>query len=493
VDAGRIGSRLDIAADETKDPVVLPNDVERVLWGHDLNQPAEAHFVSKLPFVVITLAATVLGAASAAGAPDIADFTLSNGLEVVVIPDHRAPIVTHMVWYKVGAADETPGKSGLAHFLEHLMFKGTEKNPPGTFAQGVAESGGQENAFTSSDYTGFYERVPREHLKEMMAYEADRMTGLVLTDDVVKPELKVVLEEQNMRVANNPAARLSEQMDAALYLNHPYGRPVIGWRHEIEQLDRDGALAFYRRFYTPNNVIVVVAGDVTPDEVKADAEETYGKVAERAEIAPRQRPREPMPEAPRTVTLADPRVQQPSVSRDYLAPSETTAKPGESEALDVLAHVLGSGENSRLYRTLVVDKGLAINAGAFYSSTALDYGKFGVYGAPKPGVTLAQVEGSIDDVLTDVVDHGITAEELDRAKTRLIADAVYAQDNQATLARWYGAALASGETVDMVRSWPDHIRAVTTETVQDAARKWLDRRASVTGYLVSSLKEEKHS
>jgi zinc protease len=446
-----------------------------------------------MPLFAVAVAVTLAAAGGAKAAPEISDFTLPNGLEVVVIPDHRAPVVTHMVWYKVGAADETPGKSGLAHFLEHLMFKGTAKNPPGTFAQGVAESGGQENAFTSSDYTGFYERVPRDHLKEMMAYEADRMTGLVLTDDVVKPELKVVLEEQNMRVANNPNARLSEQMDAALYLNHPYGRPVIGWRHEIEALDRDGALTFYQRFYTPNNVIVVVAGDVTPDEVKTDAEDTYGKVAQRAEIAPRQRPREPVQEAPRTVTLADPRVQQPSVSRDYLVPSETTAKPGESQALDVLAQVLGTGSNSRLYRTLVLDKGLALNAGAFYSGTALDYGKFGVYGAPKPGVTLAQVEDGIDDVLNDVIDHGLTADELDRAKTRLIADAVYAQDNQATLARWYGAALASGETVDMVRGWPDQIRAVSADAVKDAARKWLDRRHSVTGYLVNSLKEEKRS
>ena len=196
-----------------------------------------------------------------------------------------------------------------------------------------------------------------------------------------------------MRVANNPVGRLGEQMDAALYLNHPYGRPVIGWRHEIEKLSRDDALAFYRRFYTPNNAVVIVAGDVTADEVKADAEATYGKVAVRAEIDPRQRPMEPVQEAPRTVTLADSRVEQPSVTRDYLVPSETTAKPGESEALDVLAHVLGSGSNSRLYRTLVVDKGIALNAGAYYSSTALDYGKFGVYGAPKPGMTLAPGRG----------------------------------------------------------------------------------------------------
>jgi zinc protease len=449
--------------------------------------------LSKILMLVAALTA-LIGAARAATGPEVTDFKLSNGLEVVVVPDHRAPVVTHMIWYKVGAADETAGKSGLAHFLEHLMFKGTEKHPGAAFSRDVAAIGGQENAFTTNDYTGFFQRVPREHLKEMMALEADRITNLVLTDDVVKPELNVVLEEQNMRVASNPNARLSEQVDAALFLNHPYGRPTIGWRHEIEKLTRDDALAFYKRFYTPNNAIVVVAGDVTPDEVKADAEDTYGKVAVRTEIAPRQRPTEPVQEAPRTVTLADPRVEQPSVSREYLAPSETTAKPGESEALDVLAHVLGSGANSRLYRTLVVDKGIALSAGAFYAGTALDYAKLGVYAAPKPGVSLHDAEQGMDAVINDIIAHGVTADELDTAKTRLIADAVYAQDNQATLARWYGAALATGQTVDQVRTWPDRIRAVTADAVQQAARSWLDRRQSVTGYLVKSLQpEESHS
>ena len=433
-------------------------------------------------------------AAHADAGPKVEHFTLSNGLEVVVIPDHRAPVVTHMIWYKVGAADETPGNSGLAHFLEHLMFKGTAENPGNRFSLAVAAIGGQENAFTTDDYTGFFQRVPREHLKEMMAFEADRITGLVLTDDVVRPELNVVLEEQNMRVANNPNSRLSEQMDAALYLNHPYGRPVIGWRPEIEKLTRDDALAFYRRFYTPNNAIVVIAGDVTADEVKADAEATYGKISPRAEIGPRHRPMEPTQEAPRTVTLADPKVEQPSVSRVYLVPSRITAKPGESQALEVLAHVLGGGVNGRLYKTIVVEQNLALNAGAYYSSTALDYGKFGVYGVPAPGKTLQDVETAIDKIIADVSEHGVTADELALAKNRLIADAVYAQDNQATLARWYGAALATGETVDMVRNWPEEIRAVTADAVRDAARAWCNRRASVTGYLVGSFPaKEKHS
>jgi len=441
---------------------------------------------------VVALIAALAAAGNAAADPDVAHFTLPNGLEVVIIPDHRAPVVTHMIWYKVGAADEIAGKSGLAHFLEHLMFKGTAQHPDDAFQQAVAAVGGQENAFTASDYTGFFQRVPRERLKEMMALEADRITGLVLTDAVVQPELNVVLEEQNMRVANNPGSRLAEQMDAALYLNHPYGRPVIGWRPEIESLNRDDALAFYRRFYTPNNAIVVVAGDVTAEEVKADAEDTYGKVASRADIAPRRRPQEPSQEAPRTVTLADAKVEQPSISRYYLVPSRTTAKAGGSEALEVLAHVLGGGTNSRLYRALVVDQSIALNAGAYYSGTALDYGKFGVFASPKPGKTLHDVEAAIDAVLADVCEHGITADELDVAKNRLIADIVYAQDNQAVLARWYGAALATGETVEAVRDWPNDIRAVTADAVREAARTWLNAKSSVTGYLVSNLKSEEN-
>jgi zinc protease len=434
------------------------------------------------------------GAAHAGIGAQITNFTLSNGLEVVVIPDHRAPVVTHMVWYKVGSADETPGKSGLAHFLEHLMFKGTAKNPFGHFSQVVATIGGQENAFTAADYTGYFQRVPRDELKKMMELEADRMTGLVLTDDVVRPELNVVLEEQNMRVGNNPAARLGEQMDAALYLNHPYGRPVIGWRQEIEQLDREGALDFYRRFYTPNNAIVVIAGDVTPEDVRTFAQDTYAKVPRLGEVKPRVRPQEPVQEAARTVTLGDPRVTQPSLNRYYLVPSSTTARPGESEALDVLTHILGRGANSRLYRTLVVDKGVAVNAGASYDGTAVDNTRLSVYATPKPETTLPQLEQAIDAVLANVVENGVSAEELERSKNRLIADAVYANDNQRTLAQWYGASLATGATIEQVRTWPDRIRLVNADAVRDAARRWLDKRRSVTGYLVKDTRsEEKRS
>jgi len=433
-------------------------------------------------------------AAEAAG-PDVADYTLPNGLELVVIPDHRAPVVTHMIWYKVGAADETPGKSGLAHFLEHLMFKGTAKNPAGKFSQVVARIGGQENAFTSQDYTGYFQRVPSDQLKTVMDFEADRMTGLQLTDEVVLPERNVILEEQNQRVGNNPSARLTEQVDASLYLNHPYGKPVIGWRHEMEQLSRDDAIGFYRRFYAPNNAVVVIAGDVDPAQARAMAEETYGKVARHGAILPRVRPQEPPPVAVRSLTLADPRVEIPSLQREYLVPSFKTAKSGESEALEVLSHILGSGSNSRLYRALVVDKQAAVMAGAWYDANALDYSKFGVQAGPRPGVTLPQLEAEIDTVIAQLIDKGVTEEELERTKTKLIADAVYAQDNQASMARWYGASIATGARVKDVQSWPDRIRAVTADQVRNAARQWLEKRRSVTGYLIKdvSVRAEKRS
>jgi zinc protease len=440
----------------------------------------------RLITAAVTAALMTAGASaqSASNGSQISDFILPNGLELVVIPDHRAPVVTHMIWYKVGAADETPGKSGLAHFLEHLMFKGTAKNPAGKFSQVVARIGGQENAFTSQDYTGYFQRVPSEQLRTVMEFEADRMTGLQLTDDVVLPERNVILEEQNQRVGNNPRARLSEQIDAALYLNHPYGKPVIGWRHEMEQLSRDDAIGFYRRFYAPNNAIVVIAGDVDPAKVRTMVEEIYGKIPRHGTIAPRVRPDEPPPVAVRSLTMTDPRVEMPTLQREYLVPSFRTAKRGESEALEVLAHILGSGSNSRLYRALVVDKQIAVMASAWYDTNALDLSKFGVVGGPRPGVTLQQVESEIDAVIAQIIDRGVTPEELERTKTRLIADAVYAQDNQATMARWYGAALTTGATVNDVRSWTDRIRAVTAEQVQAAAKQWLEKQRSVTGHLI---------
>jgi zinc protease len=284
---------------------------------------------------------------------------------------------------------------------------------------------------------------------------------------------------------------------AALYLNHPYGRPVIGWHQEIEKLDREDALAFYKRFYAPNNATLVIAGDVEAADVRPMVERTFGEIAAQPAIPARRiRPQEPEPAAPRTVTLSDPRVEQTSLKRYYLVPSAVTAAAGESPALDVLAQLMGGGSNSYLYRALVVDKPLAVSAGAGYQGTSVDATQFTISVSPKPGVEFAQVEQAIDGVISDVGQNPVRTEDLERVKTQLIAEAIYAQDNQATLARWYGGGLTTGLTIDEIRSWPDRIRAVTAEQVRAAAQKWLDKKRSVTGYLIKDAtpkREEKRS
>ena len=417
------------------------------------------------------------------GGPVVSSFALENGLDVVVIPDRRVPVVTHMVWYRNGSADDPLGQSGIAHFLEHLMFKGTERHPAGEFSQVVSALGGQENAFTSFDYTAYFQRVAREHLQTMMAFEADRMTGLVLEEAVVAPERDVVLEERRMRVETDPAAQLSEAMAAALFVHHPYGIPIIGWMHEIEGLSREHALAYYRRFYTPENAILVVAGDVAVDEVRRLAEDTYGRIAPRGARPQRFRPREPEPRAARRIVVADPKVEQPTLQRLYLAPSCLTAKAGESCALEVLAEIIGGGPTSYLYRKLVLERGVAVNAGAWYMGSAIEDTRFSVHAVPAQGVPLAALEEALDEVLRTVPDQALDLEAIERAKTRLVAETIYSSDSQSSLARIYGSALAIGESIDDVRGWPAQIEAVLQTDLAAVADTVLSPRRSVTGHL----------
>jgi zinc protease len=419
--------------------------------------------------------------------PAISHFKLKNGMEVVVIPDRRTPVVTHMVWYKNGSADDPIGKSGIAHFLEHLMFKGTQKHPQGEFSNVVTELGGQENAFTSMDYTAYFQRVAKEHLGTMMEFEADRMTGLVLSDEIVDPERDVVLEERRMRTDTDPSAQLGEAVAASLFAHHPYGTPIIGWMHEIEGLNREDALAYYRRFYTPENAILIVAGDVEPEEVHALAEKTYGQIPARGEAPKRQRPQEPPIRASRLVSLADPKVEQPTLQRAWHAPSYTTAKPGEAEALELAMQILGAPSTGRLHRQLVIEKRVAVAAGAWYQSTAVDRSRMMIYAVPMPGTSLDALGREVDAVIKALAIEGVTDAELSRAKTRLIADAVYAQDSQSSLARMYGSALATGSTLADVQEWPHRVEQVTAEQVREAVHEWLGAQGAVTGYL---LKDE---
>lgn len=428
------------------------------------------------------LLALLLSPQARAGLFDPQTFTLDNGMEVVVIPDHRAPVVHHMVWYKVGAADEEPGRSGLAHLTEHLMFKGTPSVPDGEFSKRVRRAGGQDNAFTSSDYTGYFQTIAKDRLPMVMEMEADRMVNLSYDEAAFAPELKVVLEERSSRTDNNPQSLLSEQMDAALYLNHPYGRPVIGWRHELEALTREDAMAFYRRHYAPNNAILIVAGDITAEELRPLAEATYGRIPAR-EVPPRLRPQEPPQIAPRRVVLTDPRVQRPAFARSYLAPSLTAGETRHAVPLTVLAEILGGGASGRLYDSLVRQDGTAVYAGAWYDAGARDLGTFRIYAAPAPDVPLAEVEQAVDREIRRLLDEGVTEEELERARTVLLAEAIYARDSLGTAAQVFGRGLTAGQTVEQIEAWPDLVRAVTLEDIREAAAAVLRPELSVTGLL----------
>ncbi|MCP1198504.1 pitrilysin family protein [Notoacmeibacter sp. MSK16QG-6] len=417
--------------------------------------------------------------------PNVSHFTLDNGLEIVVVPDRRAPVVTHMLWYKIGSADEAPGKSGIAHFFEHLMFKGTKKHPAGAFSQAVAEIGGEENAFTSYDYTAYYQQIPPSALKEMMAFEADRMVNLVLTDAVIGPERAVILEERNSRVENSPSALLREEHSATLWQNSPYGIPVIGWKHEMEQLNREDAIDFYTRYYAPNNAVLVVTGDVTAENVRAMAEDTYGKVPRGPKLPPRARPQEPEQNTARSVTLRDERVSVPSFYSEWITPSYHTARDqAETAALEMLAEVLGGGVRSRLYERLVVDDSIAQSVGASYDASAWDDGSFTVWGSPRGSGDIDIMQRAIREEIDRIAKDGVSDDELTKAKNRSIKSLIFARDSQATMARIYGSLLATGGKVEDVNEWAGHIRAVTSDQVKAAATRWLDEDRATTAYLL---------
>ena len=453
-------------------------------------RPRSRAWAASLALLVATaVALPAVAEPTRQNATDVANFTLDNGMEVVVIPDHRAPVVTHMVWYKIGSADEPAGKSGIAHFFEHLMFKGTTNHKAGEFGAKIAEIGGSENAFTSYDYTAYHQTVSPDALETMMSFESDRMRNLILTDDVIGPERDVILEERRSRIEGSPEALLGEEVQATLFQNHPYRIPVIGWMHEMEQLNRPEAIEFYNRYYAPNNAVLVVAGDVEPQKVRELAEKTYGKVARGPDLPPRIRPTEPTPHTKRTVTLTDPRVAVPSFSRAWVVPSYNTAKPGEAEALDLLSEILGGGQRSRLYQQLIVKSGIASDAGAFFDGSSLDDTSFTLYGSPRDESGLQAVEAAVDGELARIVKEGVSEQELQKAKDRYVRGMIFARDKQSNMANIYGAALATGKTVKDVQEWPERVRAVTAEQVQAVAARYLRPEIGVTSYLLPSGEE----
>ena len=440
--------------------------------------------------LIVFICLSLMLSTFARAAENVTSYKLDNGMDVVVIEDHRAPVVAHMVWYRIGAADEERGKSGIAHLLEHLLFKGTKTLEPGEFSRIVSANGGSENAFTSYDYTGYWQRVAADRLELMMRMESDRMRGLVLTDEDVVTERDVVLEERNSRTENNPGALFSEQRLAALYLNHPYGTPIIGWKHEVEQLTRKDALEFYRKFYAPNNAILIVAGDVNPTDVRRLAKQYYGRLEATKGLLPRQRPVEPPQIAARRLQYSDARVAQPYVIRTYLAPERNPGDQKQAAALTVLAELLGgSGLTSVFGQKLQLEQEKALHTSAFYDGLSLDKSGFGVVIVPVEGITLEDAEAAMDAVIAGFLEGGIDESHLARLKAQIRASEVYSRDSTQGIARKYGEALTSGLTIADVEDWPSVLQSVTPEDIMAAANMIFDRRQSVTGWLMRDESE----
>ncbi|MDA0962277.1 MAG: pitrilysin family protein [Proteobacteria bacterium] len=432
--------------------------------------------------------AVIWGAALSAQTIDdaVTTFQLDNGMDVVVIEDRRVPVVQHMVWYRAGSADEPVGESGVSHFLEHLLFKATENLEAGELSATVAANGGRDNAFTSWDYTAYFQRVAADRLGLMMQMEADRMVNIRLTDRDIVTERNVIIEERNQRVENNPRALFSEQINAAQFLNHRYGVPIIGWMHEMETLDMDDVLSFYRTHYAPNNAILIVAGDVDPEEVRRLADIHYGVIPANPDIAPRVRSTEPPQNAERRLIFRDARVAQPYVQRSYLAPERDSGAQEKAASLTILAEVLGGGTTSYLVDKLQFETQVAVFAGAFYRGISLDDTTFDFVVVPAPGVTLQEAEDAMDAALAQFLIDGVDADQLDRIKMQLRASEIYARDNAEGLASRYGSALTSGLTVEDVQAWPGVLQAVSAEDVVEAARAVLRREGSVTGWLMQA-------
>ncbi|MBO0741116.1 MAG: insulinase family protein [Hyphomicrobiaceae bacterium] len=412
------------------------------------------------------------------------EFWLDNGMQVVVVPDHRAPVVTHVVWYRVGGADNASGQSGIAHFLEHLMFRSTKKLKSGELERTVSRLGGRDNAVTSHDATYYFQRLPNEHLKTAMVMEADRMRNLNLVEAEVAAERDVVLQERRSVVDSKPLAILDELINANLYLNHPYRIPVLGWEHEMKKLNREAAIAFYRRYYAPNNAILVVAGDVTPDQVKKLAQDVYGPIRRQPGASREARPSEPPQRGVRRIELKDARVNNLALQRYYMTPSYKSAEGNEAEALDTLSIILGDGPTSRLYRQMVEEKNIAANAGASFSAVALDGGTLTLYAVAGDGVKSEALEQSLDASIAQFIKDGPSEEELEQAKNSMIASYIYSADNQAGLAQRYGSNLVIGRSIADIEEWPNKVGQVTAADVKKVAAKYLVIESSVTGYLI---------
>lgn len=436
-------------------------------------------------FLIVCLLLGLAAARTAWASGEVTTYTLDNGMDVVVIEDHRAPVVVQMVWYRAGSADEPPGSSGVAHFLEHLLFKGTDKLAPGEFSATVTRNGGSDNAFTSYDYTAYFQRIAADRLELVMQMESDRMVNLHLDEGDIATERDVIIEERNQRTENDPFALFREQKNAAQYLNHRYGVPVIGWRHEMENLSLKDALSFYRTYYAPNNAVLVVAGDVQPEDVHELARTYYGVIPPNPDLKKRARPQEPRQMAERRVIFRDARVSQSYVSRSYTAPERDTGAQKKAAALTMLAHILGDGQNSVLTEKLQFESKVAVFNAAWYGDLSLDDTTFTLIVGPAKGVSLQEAEDAMDRAIAEFMEEGVKPEHLERIRLQMRAKKIYERDDVGSIADEYGRSLTQGLTVADVEAWPDILQAVTEDDIMAAARDVFNPDHAVTGWLTT--------
>lgn len=448
-----------------------------------------------LPAYAKDVAPTVITASDTTKAEKVFNaksIILDNGMQVVVVENHRAPVITHMVWYKVGAADEPAGKSGIAHFLEHLLFKGQRSKefgdiPPGEFSKIIRAMGGQDNAFTSQDYTAYFQSVASEHLETVMQMEAGRMHGLDVPKEEFESENKVILEERRQRTDNDPRAQMAEQLDQILFPNHPYGTPVIGWLHEMARLSWEDAKGFYDKYYAPNNAILVVSGDVEAEKVFDLARKTYG-ILERRETPVRNRTVSPPFHANPVLTLEHATIQEPSYIRVARVPGYRN-DPKISLAFQIIEEIMSGGSSSRLYKTLVVEEKVATSISMSYQSAVWDDSTIEITATPSPEKTVEDVRAAIADELRKLIRDGITDQERTDAIKRMKAQAIYARDSLSGPAMIIGYSLSTGASLDDIENWPNLLETVTKENIQDAAKQYLDPdkvtdKPFVEGYLL---------
>ncbi len=408
--------------------------------------------------------------------------TLPNGLRMVVKEDHRAPTVVHMVWYRAGAIDEVDGASGVAHVLEHMMFKGTRKVGPGEFSKRVAAAGGRDNAFTSLDYTAYFQIVPKRALPEMMMLEADRMANLRLDAKEFAQEIKVIMEERRLRTEDNPQALLHERMSSVAFQAHPYRRPVIGWMNDLENMTYQDAQDWYRHWYAPNNATLVVVGDVEHAQVFKLAEKYYGAI--KPQTLKQRRPYvEPAQIGIKRLNVKAP-AKLPYLALAWKAPKlKDVENDREAYALEMLAAVLDGHDASRLSKSLVRTQKIAQSAGAGYDSVLRGEAQFTLEGQPAEGRSVAELEAALRNEIRRIQEEGVSAEELARVKTQTIASQIYKRDSLMAQAIEIGSHEVQGIGWRSIDRMLDRLRSVTAAEVQAVAKKYFTDDTLTIGVL----------